>query len=141
MEISEKVRFRLESARVARLATVDPQGAPHMIPVCFVFDGSVLYSGIDRKPKRTAPRHLARLANIEVTPKVAFLIDEYDEEWERLWYVLIRGSAALVTDDAEHEQAVTRLKAKYTQYAAGMLDGDAPVLRITPARITSWGQL
>lgn len=126
---------------MARLATVGPKGTPHLVPVCFVFDGSVFYSGIDRKPKRTDPRRLARLTNIETTPEVALLVDEYDDDWERLWYVLIRGTAALITDDAEHKLAVAHLKAKYLQYAGGMLDEDAPIVRITPERITGWGKL
>jgi PPOX class probable F420-dependent enzyme len=141
MEIPEKVRSKLESARVARLATVSPKGAPHLIPVCFVFDGLVFYSGIDRKPKRTGPHQLARITNIETTPEVALLVDEYDDDWERLWYVLVRGTGALVTEVTEHNLAVARLKAKYPQYAAGMLDEDAPVLRITPGHISSWGKL
>jgi len=141
MVIAENVRRKLESARVARLATVSPKAAPHVIPVCFVFDGSVIYSAIDRKPKRTPLRQLARLTNIETNPRVALVLDEYDDDWERLWYVLVRGKAGLLTTEAEHERAVTQLKAKYPQYRAGMLDVDAPVLRITPERITSWGRL
>jgi PPOX class probable F420-dependent enzyme len=141
MVIEENIRRKLESARVARLATVSPEGAPHVIPVCFVFDGSVLYSAIDRKPKRAPLRKLARLTNIETNPQVALILDEYDDDWERLWYVLVRGKAELLTAEVEHELAVTRLKAKYAQYSAGMLDVDAPVLRITPERITSWGNL
>ena len=141
MVIPEKERTRLDEARVARLATVSPQGTPHVVPVCFVFDGSLFYSAIDRKPKSTPPRQLARLKNIQTTPDVALLVDEYDENWAQLWYVLVRGIAALVTDPAEHKHAVTRLKAKYPQYAAEMLDQDAPILRITPGRITSWGKL
>ncbi|HTT24283.1 MAG TPA: TIGR03668 family PPOX class F420-dependent oxidoreductase [Candidatus Sulfotelmatobacter sp.] len=140
--IPPAVRAKLEAARVARLATVDAENTPHLIPICFVFDGSVLYSGIDRKPKRVAAQQLTRLRNIEATPEVAFLIDEYDDDWDRLWYVLVRGKAALVTaKDAEHKLAMARLKAKYPKYEAGMLAEDALILRITPDRITSWGKL
>ena len=141
MVIAEDVRRKLEAARVARLATVSPEGTPHVIPVCFVFDGSVIYSAIDRKPKRTPLLQLARLTNIKTTPEVALLVDEYNDDWEQLWYVLVRGKAELVTAEGEHDLAVARLRAKYPQYAAGMLDADAPVLRITPERITSWGRL
>ena len=139
--ISPAVRARLEAARVARLATVDSKNTPHIIPVCFVFDGSVLYSGIDRKPKRVAAQQLARLKNIQTTPEVAFLADEYDDDWDRLWYVLVRGKAALVTAEREHKRALARLKAKYPQYAAGLLDEDALIFRITPERVTSWGKV
>jgi PPOX class probable F420-dependent enzyme len=84
---------------------------------------------------------LARLKNIKETPQVALLVDQYDEDWTRLWYVLVRGEADLVSAAAEHKGAIQRLRAKYPQYDADMLADDAPVLRITPVRITAWGQI
>ena len=112
-----------------------------MVPICFSYDGSVFYTAIARKPKRVAPTQLARLKNIRMTPQVALLIDEYDEDWTRLWYVLVRGEAELVSASAEHKRAIQRLRAKYPQYDADMLADDAPVLRITPVRITAWGKI
>jgi PPOX class probable F420-dependent enzyme len=138
--ISPEIRVKLEAARVARLATLDAERSPHMVPICFVCDGSVFYSAIDRKPKRVAATSLARLKNIAQTPQVALLVDHYDEDWTRLWYVLVRGEAELVSDSAERERAIQLLRSKYPQYDADMLAGDAPVLRITPARITTWGK-
>jgi PPOX class probable F420-dependent enzyme len=79
--------------------------------------------------------------NIRSTPQVALLIDEYDEDWTHLWYVLVRGEAELVSADAERKRALSQLRAKYRQYDAGMLADDAPILRITPQRITTWGKL
>lgn len=139
--ISAEIRDKFETSRVARLATVDAQHAPHAIPICFCFDGSVFYSAIDRKPKRVSADRLTRLKNIAQTPQVALLLDYYDEDWTRLWYVLVRGKAELVSAEAERLHAVALLRAKYPQYAAGMLSNDAPILRITPERITSWGKL
>ena len=136
-----KVRAKLEAARIARLATVDSEQKPHVIPICFVWDGSVFYSAIDRKPKRVAPSRLARLRNIQKTKHVALLVDEYDEDWTCLWYVLVRGEAQLVSASAEHERAIQRLRAKYPQYDANMLLDDAPVLCITPVRVTAWGKI
>lgn len=141
LSISPEIRKKLESMRVARLATMDAQHAPHAIPVCFSFDGSVFYTAIDRKPKRVSADRLRRLQNIAQTPQVALLLDFYDEDWTRLWYVLVRGKAELVSAEAERLQAIARLRAKYPQYAAGMLADDAPIVRITPHRITSWGKL
>lgn len=138
--ISPETRVKLEAARVARLATLDTERSPHMVPICFVYDGSLFYSAIDRKPKRVAANSLTRLKNIAQTPRVALLVDHYDEDWTRLWYVLVRGEAELVSDSAERERAIQLLRAKYPQYDADMLAGDAPVLRITPGRITSWGK-
>ena len=139
--ISPGIRAKLETARVARLATLDAERMPHMVPICFACDGSIFYSAIDRKPKRVVPSRLARLKNIKRTPQVALLVDQYDEDWTRLWYVLVRGEAELVAASAEQRRAIERLRAKYPQYDADMLADDAPVLRITPRRITSWGAI
>jgi PPOX class probable F420-dependent enzyme len=139
--ISPGIRVKLETARVARLATLDAERGPHLVPICFACDGSVFYSAIDHKPKRVAPNRLARLKNIQETPQVALLVDEYDEDWTRLWYVLVRGTAELVSDPAEGNRAIQCLRAKYPQYDVDMLADDAPVLRITPVQITAWGKI
>jgi PPOX class probable F420-dependent enzyme len=139
--ISHEIRARLDAARIARLATLDAERRPHLIPICFVWDGSVFYSAIDRKPKRVALTRLARLKNIKGTPHVALLVDEYDEDWTRLWYVFVRGEAELVSTPAERKRAIQHLRAKYSQYDANMLADDAPVLRITPLRVIAWGNI
>ena len=112
-----------------------------MVPICFVYDGSVFYSAIDRKPKKVAPSQLARLKNIKQTPQVALLIDQYEEDWTRLWYVLVRGEAELVSAPAERKRALDYLRAKYSQYRSGMLTDDALILRITPLRVARWGRI
>ncbi len=139
--ISTEIRARLEAARVARLATQDRNRRPHVIPICFVWDGSVFYSAIDRKPKRVAATRLARLKNIKDMPDVALLIDEYNEDWARLWYVLVRAKAELVSERTEQVRAIQLLRTKYAQYDTTMLTKDAPVLRITPEQITAWGRI
>ena len=142
-KLSGAVQKKLKDARVARLATLDDKNQPHLIPICFVYDGKLFYSAVDRKPKRVPPDRLARLRNIRAVPRVALLIDEYDEDWTRLWYILIRGKAKLIPKSADEERAraVRRLKAKYPQYAQGMLADDAPIIRITPERATFWGNI
>ena|SRR5215831_13108956 len=139
--ISAKIRAKLEVARIAHLATQEEDRGPHVIPICFVWDGSVFYSAIDKKPKRVAPNRLARLKNIKKRPSVALLVDQYDEDWTGLWYVLVRGEAALVSSPVERKQAIERLRAKYPQYDKSMLDDGAPVLRITPVRVVAWGKM
>ena len=139
--LSANIREKLESARVARLATIEAKRQPHLIPICFAYNGSVFYSAIDRKPKRVNPRQLARLKNIRETPQVALLIDEYDDNWARLWYVLVRGEAELVSRPVERKEALHQLREKYPQYRSGMLAENAPIMRITPSRITAWGKV
>ena len=141
--LSTALRRKLKETRVARLATLDTKRGPHIIPFCFAYDGKVFYTPIDRKPKRVAPERLTRLQNIRKSPRVAILIDHYDENWARLWYILIRGTAKLIPPSARNERgrAIRLLKAKYPQYASGMLADDAMVIRITPEKITSWGEM
>ena len=119
-----------ENARVARLATVDPEGRPHVVPICFVLDGDTLYTAVDDKPKRT--RALQRLRNVEANPRVEVLVDHYDEDWTRLWWVRLRGTARVV-DDA---RALELLAAKYPQYAERPPAG--PVIAVTVEERTEW---
>ena len=141
--ISNAIQAKLEAARVARLATLDAEYGPHIVPVCFVYDGKVFYSAVDRKPKRVAPGRLARVRHIRASPQIALIIDEYHEDWRQLWYILVRGKAKLIPKSVPQEraQAIRQLRAKYPQYVAAMLPDDAPVIRITPERITSWGRI
>jgi PPOX class probable F420-dependent enzyme len=142
-KIPGAVRARLEDARVARLATADARLRPHIVPVCFAYDGKVFYTAIDQKPKRVTPERLTRLRNILAVPQVALLIDQYDEDWAQLWYILIRGKAKLlpIRGHKERARALLKLRAKYPQYAGRMLPNDAPIIRITPDRTTFWGKI
>jgi PPOX class probable F420-dependent enzyme len=141
--MSRAVKKILKNARVARLATLDDKNQPHIVPICFVYDGKLFYTAVDRKPKRVSRERLVRLRNIRAVPRIALLIDEYDDDWTQLWYVLIRGKAKLIpkSAQAEHASAIRKLRAKYPQYAEGMLADDAPVIRITPEQTTFWGKI
>jgi PPOX class probable F420-dependent enzyme len=141
--ISSAIQAKLKAARVARLATLDAEHRPHIVPVCFVYDGKVFYSAVDRKPKSVAPEKLARLRHITASPQVALIVDKYREDWGKLWFILVRGKATLIPKSAQTERAraIRQLRAKYPQYGAAMLPDDAPVIRITPDRITSWGRI
>ena len=130
----------IRDARVAHLATADKSGQPHVIPICFVFDGKHFYSPIDEKPKRAAPAKLKRLRNIAENPNVALVIDHYDEDWRKLAYVLIFGRARVINRGILHRQAVRRLRRKYPQYRRMAID-QRPLIVIIPKRITAWGSL
>jgi coenzyme F420-0:L-glutamate ligase / coenzyme F420-1:gamma-L-glutamate ligase len=128
----------LSGARVGRLATSDKDGRPHVIPICFAAAGSRLYSAIDEKPKRAEPRHLKRVRNIMENPRVALVVDDYREDWSRLRYVLVLGTADVIQPGAsEHAAALRALRRKYRQYRTMRLE-DRPVLGITPVRIITW---
>jgi PPOX class probable F420-dependent enzyme len=121
---------------VARLATADAAGQPHVVPVCFALDGSTLYITIDEKPKRGVP--LKRVRNIAENPNVALVVDRYDEDWTQLAWVMLRGPAEILADGTEHDAAQALLRAKYPQLAA-MHIAALPVIALRIERVTSWG--
>ena len=129
----------LREGRVGRLATADVSGRPLVVPVCYVLDadGHRVYSAIDAKPKRT--RQLRRLRNIRENPHVSLVVDQYDEDWSRLRYVIVEGNAEIVEAGPLRERAIDLLLAKYPQYLAlGLAAGDGPVIVIAVERIVAW---
>ncbi|MFE9095822.1 TIGR03668 family PPOX class F420-dependent oxidoreductase [Streptomyces sp. NPDC007264] len=138
----DEARRRFAGARVARLATVDSAGRPHLVPVVFAGrgdDGIVM--AVDRKPKDS--RRPKRLHNIAVQPAVCLLVDAYDEDWSRLWWVRADGGARTVPPDAAaepdrtaYEAALGLLTGKYPQYRDGPPDG--PVIEVTVHRWSGW---
>jgi PPOX class probable F420-dependent enzyme len=124
----EEMRERVAAARVGRLATVDAEGRPHVVPICFALDGETLYSAVDEKPKRS--RRLKRLANIRGNPRVSVIVDHYEEDWSRLWWVRVDGKAEVLEEAAELERALALLAAKYEQYRAEVPAGSAIAVRI-----------
>ena len=139
-QLTPQERALIVARRVARLATADAHGAPHLIPICFAYDGDHFYSVLDRKPKRTSLTKLKRVRNILSNPNVALVLDHYEEDWDRLWYVLVTGVAQLIQEGEERRDAIGLLREKYPQYRNMDIDGN-PVIKITPTRITSWGNV
>ena len=127
-------RRRVAEARVARLATVRPDGRPHVVPVTFAFDGRTIVTAVDHKPKTTTS--LQRLRNIEAHPVASVLVDHYDDDWSQLWWVRADGSARVVPDGPEWQEAVDRLTVKYPQYREDPPDG--PVIVVTVEHWSSW---
>jgi len=125
------LRELFASVPVARLATVDPSGAPHLVPIVFALTGDVIHSAVDAKPKRT--RHLRRLANIAANPRVTVLADHYEDDWSRLWWVRADGVARVLADSPAGSAA---LAARYPQYRASPPAG--PFLEITVDRWSAW---
>ena len=126
---------RLASARMAYLGTVRADGRPHVVPIVFAVEDRVVYSIADPKPKQGLD--LLRHRNIAVNPSVTLLVDAYDEDWSKLWWVRADGMARVVEDGAERDMTVRLLRAKYPQYAAWKTPfGAATVIEVE--RVTSW---
>jgi PPOX class probable F420-dependent enzyme len=115
---ASEARARFAAARIARLATADAHGRPHLVPVVFAVEDDRIYSTVDAKPKRTTA--LRRLANVAENPAVALLVDHYDDgDWSALWWVRAEGRGrVLPAADAEARRAVERLRERYPQQEA-----------------------
>lgn len=124
----------MAAARVARLATLDPDGRPHLVPIVFALAGDTLYSAVDAKPKRS--RRLRRIENARARPDVTVLVDRYDEDWSQLWWVRLRGRARVLEGGEEAERALRLLAAKYPQYREE--PPGLPVLAVDVREWRSW---
>ena len=131
---AEHMRKRVADARVARLATVGADGRPHLVPLCFALEGEVLYSAVDEKPKRS--KRLKRLENIRANPAVTVLVDHYDENWTRLWWVRMDGTARVLDEGPERDRGLALLQAKYEQYRTRPPTG--PVIAVRIERWRGW---
>jgi PPOX class probable F420-dependent enzyme len=129
-----EMQRRVRDARVGRLATLRADGRPHLVPVCFALEADVLYSAVDEKPKRS--KRLKRLENIRNRPDVAVIVDHYDEDWSRLWWVRLEGTARVLDDGAEREHALALLRSKYEQYRSQPPTG--PVIAVRVERWRGW---
>ncbi len=135
------VRNFVMGARVARLATADQSGAPHNVPLCYWFDGARIYFVIDEKPKRQPGIKIKRMRNIAENPRVAVVIDFYEEDWTQLGYVLIQGRARVVDDQKEYMLALRNLRDKYGQYRGMALSPEKnPIVKIEPEHVHAWGE-
>ena len=131
----------VRGARVARLATADREGAPHVVPVVFaVVDGNI-YVPVDGKQKKDIER-LKRLDNIRENEKVSFLVDHYEDDWAKLGFVMLFGSATIIHADTDsvYEKAAELLREKYAQYR-GPITIHAWMIEIKPHRAASWGAM
>ena len=137
--LEPKLAAFLDTHRVARLATADKFGCPHLVPVCFARINGRVYITIDQKPKRNAD--LKRLRNIAENPSVALTVDHYDDaDWSKLGWLMVRGQAEILSKGSEHDAAQERLRAKYPQLQNMQLAA-LPVIAIEMQRVTSWGNL
>src|SRR5256712_12885891 len=128
------MRRRIADAKVARLAPVGAGGKPHVVPITFAVDGDTIYFAVDAKPKRTTD--LKRLRNIAANPAVSILVDHYEDDWARLWWVRLDGRARIVTDEAERGRALELLVTRYVQYRTSRPDG--PAVAVVIEAMAGW---
>ena len=140
--LSAEQQAFVAAARTAILATTAPSGRPRLVPICFVMDGDVVLSPLDEKPKQVEdPHDLARVRDLRAERRVALLVHRWDEDWSRLAWLRLRGTARLLEPgDPEHAAAIVPLRSKYPQYESQAIDA-RPIIRIQLTLASSWGDL
>jgi PPOX class probable F420-dependent enzyme len=132
------LRRRIARARVAHFATSDAI-RPSVVPVCFVLLDETIYQAIDAKPKSVAPSRLRRVRNVRTNARATLLIDEYFENWRRLWWVMLHGRARIVDRGPEQQRAIAALRRKYPQYRTTTpLASTALVIALDIRRLRQW---
>jgi PPOX class probable F420-dependent enzyme len=131
--LTKKVTRLLALERVCRVATVDADGTPHLVPVCHVVAGDKIYFGSGNDARK--------VLNLRQNPRIALTVDLYSEDWSRLVGVMIRGTAALVERGSRFKQARDRLYEKYPHYReeAALATSDSVIVEVTPTRVFTWG--
>jgi PPOX class probable F420-dependent enzyme len=140
VKIDSRIRQFIDSHRVAHLATTGKSLAPHVVPVCFAFDGECFFTAIDEKPKAVAPTELRRVRNIRDNSQVALVLDDYSEDWKALSYLLVHGNARILDPAADvesHAAGVSLLRSKYPQYQSMAIERN-PLIQIEPHRLKFW---
>ena len=138
LDWSTEVQAFVREHRVARLATVDASGVPLVLPICYVLEGDTLCSPTDAKPKRVPVQRLKRLRNIQENPRVALVIDDYNDDWTQLAYVILHGTARILTDGPAFARAILALREKYPQYRRMPIE-ENPMIAVRLTRAVSWG--
>ncbi|MCY3632367.1 MAG: TIGR03668 family PPOX class F420-dependent oxidoreductase [bacterium] len=133
---SGDMRRRVGEARSGVLSTVTADGRPHSVPCCFFLKGDVVYSAVDAKPKSTLA--LRRLDNLAANPAACLLVDCYDDDWSKLWWIRVDGTARVLVDGDEHNHALDLLAAKYDQYRETRPTGPVIAMDITNWRAWSY---
>ena len=126
----------LRNSRLAHLAT-SKSGMPHVLPICYAFDGRNIYTPIDEKPKRSRPQKLRRLINIAANPNVCIVVDHYEEDWKKLRFTIVEGRAKVILRGKEHQKAIVHLREKYSQYHSMNLE-KRPIIKISPKNLIVW---
>jgi PPOX class probable F420-dependent enzyme len=128
------MRRRVSASRVGHLATIGPGSRPHIVPITFALDRDQLFFAVDTKPKRTLD--LQRVRNIDANPAVSVLVDHYEGDWDRLWWVRMDGTARVLTEDVDIQKALDLLAARYLQYRRARPAG--PVVAVSIDRMSGW---
>jgi len=132
VHLSKAIAKLLARERICRVATVDKDGTPHVVPVCHVLVNGKIYFGAGKGSQKV--RHL------RANPRLAMLVDLYAEDWASLKGVMVQGTARLIPSGREFRRIRTHLYQKYPQYPeeAAIAESDTVIVEMMPTRVSSW---
>ena len=137
MKLNQKTKALIKGAKVARLATVDQKLHLYVVPVVFVFNENSFFIPLDEKIKTVNPRNLKRVKNIEKNPNVTLLIDKYQNDWKKLFFLMIRGKAKVIDGNNKLLDKIHKLLIlKYPQYKKIGIGNSC--ITINPTKVTLW---
>jgi len=138
LKLNQKTKTLIKRAKVARLATVDQKSHPYVVPVVFVFHENSFFIPLDEKVKTVNARKLKRVKNIEKNPNVTLLIDEYQNDWKKLFFLMIHGKATVI--DGKNTKLMDKIHklliSKYPQYKKICVGNSC--IKINPTKVTFW---
>jgi len=138
LKLNQKTLTLIKGAKVARLATVDQKSYPYVVPVVFVFHENSFFIPLDYKTKTVNPKNLKRVKNIQKNPNVALLIDKYQNNWKKLFFLMIHGKATVI--DGKNRKLMDKvhklLISKYPQYKKIGIGNSC--ITIQPKKVTFW---
>ena len=135
MALDELDRF-LAKPHIARLATIYPNGKPHVVPIWFLAEEGAIFmsTGADS----------VKVRNLRKNSQVAVTIDTWDGDF-KLKGVVIEGKAELITDGVK--EIARKILIKYigeqglnSPPARERLSWPLIVIKINPEKILSWDQ-
>ena len=131
-ELPPPIRALLDDERRAVMSTVAADGSPHAVPVVFALVENEIVSPIDHKPK--SGKVMARMRNLRRDPRATLLIDHWDEDWTRLAWLMVRGTAEL--DEDYPEDPLHALNGRYPQYEPD--ERHDTLIRLRPTSLLWW---
>ena len=137
LKLNQKTMALIKEAKVARLATVDQKLHPYVVPVVFVFHENSFFIPLDEKSKTVNPKNLKRVKNIEKNPNVTLLIDKYQNDWKKLFFLMIQGKAKVIDGNNKLMDKIHKLLvSKYPQYKKIGIGNSC--IKIEPTKVRFW---
>ncbi|NMD28034.1 MAG: hypothetical protein GYA81_08730 [Chloroflexi bacterium] len=137
-EKREFINTFLSEPLIARMATADKSGQPHVVPVWFAWDGSALWV--------SAFSSTRKVKDLEENPLISVAIDETKDD-DATRAVILEGKAELLREPAEFlKRQFTWIYARYVgeehvgeaKYQDWIVDPENTLIKLVPLKVFTW---